>query len=222
MGTAIILAAHLFATPPAVRLGAFSCVAVGARRNAERGHVTCTGPRERRLSVSLAGEQIQVSATQVLGRPMLVAVGAYYSGDDEWYETAILAIEGDRMRDLWPHHWITAAEDVLCLGDIGSGNLGVMSVVSDWVGRGEAHGQPHEFRITRYHITENGVDRAPAVWTAGRYDTWCPAVTGARLSCPHPYGDIKPLRWHTTFECGEEPQNNAYLDSSGQALRTSR
>lgn len=135
-------------------------------------------------------------------------MGAYYSGDDEWYETALLDIVDGRIRDLWPQHWITAFEDVLCIGDIGSGTRGVLGVVSDWVGH-EAHGEPHQFRITRYEFDGGTFAHLPDLRTQGRYDNWCPAVTSLHLGCSHPYGDMRPLRWHRTFQCGDVPQSNA-------------
>lgn len=200
---AVVLAASSVA-----RLGEFSCVAVAASSNDQRGHVTCRPPTGPEFSVSLPGEEIRLSTNEILGRPTLVAVGAYYSGDDEWYETALLGLVDGRVRDLWPHHWIASAEDVLCIGDIGGGIRGVLGVVSDWVSR-EAHAQPHQFRITRYEFDGETFAHLADLRSHGRYDNWCPAVTSLGLGCSHPYGDIRPLRWHKTFECGDEPQNNA-------------
>jgi hypothetical protein len=78
----------------------------------------------------------------------------------------------------------------------------VLGVVSDWVGY-EAHTQPHKFRITRYEFKGETFAPLPELRTQGRYDNWCPAVTSLRLACSHPYGDITPLRWHKTFDCGD-------------------
>src|SRR5262249_49494398 len=96
---------------------------------------------------------------------------------------------------------------------------GVMGVVSDWVGR-EGHGEPHQFRVTRYRYAGESFERLPESRTRQRYESWCPAAQSAGLPCSHPYGDIAPLRWHSLrwhspFHC-PAPLTSAGTDKPGR------
>jgi hypothetical protein len=178
-----------------VQLQGWSCSASDAQDNDHPATLRCSGPVEKKILIRMAGNPVTLGVSSVLGAETIVAVGRYYSGDDEFYETAVLAIVDGELRDVRPDHWITTYRDVLCFGHLPNGAVGVMNLAYDWDMDREAHAHPHRYKLTPYEWTGDSFRVLPLRWTTGQFNGWRPAAAELGLQCEAPYGGLHGWAW---------------------------
>lgn len=142
----------------------------------------------------MPGEVLVVGTTAVLGAPLVVVIGRYYSGDDAYYETTLLGIVDGVLKDLYPRHWVTSYLDILCVGSTGQGR-GVFGLTYDWDLDAESHVDLHHYRLTTYRWTGRSFVPLPERRTRGVFHRWRPALVEVGLKCEAPYGGLTGFEW---------------------------